>query len=176
MSGNPHDMPDAADSVVDAVLRASRALVAITARSLASVNEEVTLPQFRTLAVLSTRGPQTVSALADHLAVHASTMTRMCNRLVTRGLVVRAPSAIDRREVVVTLSAAGSSLVDGVMQSRRRELAAVVDRLTEDERRAVVQALGTFANAAGEEDSTVDPDLVATRVHTVAASPPQEDG
>ena len=66
---------------------------AITARSLSSVNEDVTLPQFRSLVVLATAGPQTVSALADRLAVHASTMTRMCNRLVTRGLVVRAPSA-----------------------------------------------------------------------------------
>jgi hypothetical protein len=75
MSGETPGMPDA---VVDALMRASRALVAITARSLSSVNEEVTLAQFRTLVVLSTRGPQTVTALAEHLDVHASTMTRMC--------------------------------------------------------------------------------------------------
>ena len=57
------------------------------AQATALVNDEVTLPQFRSLVVLSTAGPQTVSALADRLAVHATTMTRMCNRLVTRGLV-----------------------------------------------------------------------------------------
>src|SRR5690242_16030574 len=119
MNGDTLDMPDgAADPVVDAVLRASRALVGITARSLAAVNAEVTLPQFRSLVVLATAGPQTVSALADRLAVHASTMTRMCNRLVTRGLVVRAPSAVDRREVVIALSKTGTSVVEDVMAAR----------------------------------------------------------
>jgi len=169
-------MPDpAADHVVDALLRASRALVSITARSLSSVNEEVTLPQFRTLVVLGTRGPQTVSALADHLAVHASTMTRMCNRLVTRGLVVRAPSPNDRREVVITLSPAGTVLVDSVMATRRRELDAVVRRMSESEQHAVVSALHTFARAAGEDEGAVDADLLATRVQTLGTQPHLEE-
>jgi len=137
--------------VVDAMMRASRALVAITARSLAAVNEEVTLAQFRTLVVLSTRGPQTVTALAEHLDVHASTMTRMCTRLVSPGLVVRAPSAIDRREVVITLSTGGTELVGSVMQNRRREFDAIVGRMSEVEQRAVIGALEAFAAAAGED-------------------------
>ena len=121
MSGETLDMPDAAaDPVVDALLQASRALVAITARSISAVNEDVTLPQFRSLVVLATAGPQTVSALADRLAVHASTMTRMCNRLVTRGLVVRAPSAVDRREVVIALTTMGTTVVENVMTARRK--------------------------------------------------------
>ena len=172
MNEDTFDMSGAADSaaepVVDALLRASRALVAITARSLSSVNEEVTLPQVRTLVVLSTRGPQTVSALADHLAVHASTMTRMCNRLVTRGFVVRAPSAVDRREVVITLSTSGTAVVEDVTQARRRELDSVVRRMTDDDRISVVLALTRFAQAAGEDTSTVDPDLLATRVRSLA--------
>ena len=72
--------------------------------------------------VVSLQGPQTVSALAERLDVHASTMTRMCNRLVARGLVVRKPSAIDRREVVIELTAPGQGLVDEVMDKRRREI------------------------------------------------------
>jgi len=71
------DYESAPDAVVDAVVRASRALVSITVRALASVSEEVTLPQLRTLVVVSIQGPQTVSALADRLDVHASTMTRI---------------------------------------------------------------------------------------------------
>ena len=39
----------AADPVIDAVLRASRALVAVAARSLAQATVEVTLPQYRPL-------------------------------------------------------------------------------------------------------------------------------
>ncbi|MDQ1384021.1 MAG: hypothetical protein QOG65_1400 [Actinomycetota bacterium] len=151
MNDESVDMPDAtADPVVDALLRASRALVGITSRSLSSVNEGVTLPQFRSLLVLATAGPQTVSALADRLAVHASTMTRMCNRLVTRGLVVRAPSAVDRREVVIALTTMGTSVVEDVMAARRRELDQVIRRIGDEDRLAVVVALNKFAQAAGE--------------------------
>src|SRR5436309_6300092 len=146
MSGT--DMPDpTADPVVDALLRASRALVAITARSLAAVNADVTLAQFRSLVVLATAGPQTVSALADRLAVHASTMTRMCNRLVARGLVVRAPSAVDRREVVIALTPTGTSVVEKVMAARRTKIDDIVQSMGEDDRRAVVVALDKFGHA-----------------------------
>ena len=164
MNGDTLDMPDgAADPVVDALLRASRALVGITARSIASVNGEVTLPQFRSLVVLATAGPQTVSALADRLAVHASTMTRMCNRLVTRGLVVRAPSAVDRREVVIALSNTGTSVVEDVMTARRRELDQVLQRMGDNDRRAVVVGLDKFARAAGAEAQGSDSYLATTR-------------
>jgi hypothetical protein len=46
------------DAMVDAVLSASRVLVAIAARSLADAGEEVTLTQYRSLVVLASRGPQ----------------------------------------------------------------------------------------------------------------------
>ena len=133
------DPGEATDPIVDAVVRASRALVGITVRALASVSDEVTLPQLRTLVVVSLQGPQTVSALAERLDVHASTMTRMCNRLVTRGLVARKPSALDRREVVIELSVQGQGLVD-----------AVVGRMSPDDRDRVIASLDLFAQAADE--------------------------
>src|SRR3954454_11364577 len=150
MSEENLEMPDAtADPVVDALLRANRALVSITTRSLSAVNEDVTVPQFRSLVVLATAGPQTVSALADGLAVHASTMTRMCNRLVSRGLVVRAPSAVDRREVVIALTGPGRSVVEKVMAARRTKIDDIVRSMGDDDRRAVVVALDKFVQAAG---------------------------
>jgi DNA-binding MarR family transcriptional regulator len=151
MSGEPAPISDA---VVNALMRASRALGDINARSLASANEDVTLPQFRTLLVLATRGPQTVTALADQLDVHASTMTRMCTRLVTRGLVVRVPSAIDRREVVITLSNTGTTLVDDVLTNRRREFDTIAQKLSDSEQHAVIDALHTFATACGDDPSS----------------------
>lgn len=164
MSGEPLDMPDAtADPVVDALLRASRALVAISARSLSAVNADVTLPQFRSLVVLATSGPQTVSALADRLAVHASTMTRMCNRLVARALVVRAPSAVDRREVVIALTAMGTTVVENVMAARRKELDEVMQRMGADDRLAAVNALNKFAQAAGEGPKPSNTQSLGTR-------------
>src|SRR6476660_5818129 len=144
--------------VVDAVVRASRALVSITVSALASVSDEVTLPQLRTLGVVTLEGPQTVSALAERLDVHASTMTRMCSRLVARGLVVRTPSAVDRREVVIELTAQGQGLVDVVMEKRRREIDAVVRRMTPEDRDRVISALELFSEARGAYDGTSAPE------------------
>lgn len=157
---------ESTDSVVDAVVRAGRALVGMTVRALSSVSDEVTLPQLRTLVVVSLQGPQTVSVLAERLDVHASTMTRMCNRLVARGLVVRKPSAIDRREVVIELTAPGQGLVDEVLDKRRREIDAVVRRMSAEDRERVVAALELFSQAAdGPVSSADDPaQFVATIV------------
>ena len=160
------------DAVVDALLRASRALTEITARSLSSISEEVTLAQFRTLQALSTHGSLTVTVLAERLDVHASTMTRMCSRLVTRGLVVRMPSAVDRREVVIELSGTGSEVVTDVMQNRRSEFGVIVQRLSVDEQRAVIDALDAFSDAAGSERGST---IAAMHGGTGAYDPAEED-
>src|SRR5258708_37854243 len=95
------------DRVPDAVLIASRVLVAVAARSLAEVSEDVTLPQYRALVILATRGPQSVGALAKNLDVLPSTATRLCDRLVRKRPVTRRPSASSRREVEGALTTAG---------------------------------------------------------------------
>src|ERR1700755_3132100 len=74
------------DEVVDAVLAASRPLVAVAARSLATVAEDVTLAQYRVLIELAARGPQRVADLATALGVDRSTATRMCDRLLRKRL------------------------------------------------------------------------------------------
>ena len=138
------------DAVVDAVVRASRALVAIAARSLGAAAEEVTLPQYRALVVLAARGPQPVVGLARFLDVSASTATRMCDRLVRKGLIRRQRLTSDRRTVRVSISPAGRDLVDVVTRRRRREVAAIVHRMSSAERDQLVATLRMFAEAAGE--------------------------
>ena len=136
--------------VIGAVMSASRALVAISARSLAAVGEEVTLPQYRVLVVLATRGPQRPLDLASALAVSPSTATRMCDRLVRKRLVRRARLSGDRRSVRVTLTEVGGALVDEVSRRRRAELERVVAALPEAYHELLIFALGALAVAAGE--------------------------
>jgi len=162
--------------VVDAVVRAGRALVGITVSALASVSDEVTLPQLRTLGVVQLEGPQTVSALAERLDVHASTMTRMCSRLVARGLVARTPSAIDRREVVIELTEQGQGLVNVVMDKRNREIDAVVRRMTPDDRKRVVSALELFSEARGGAFAKVECEEIAASVLAIAPPIPEVAG
>lgn len=140
------------DEVVDALLVASRALVAIAARSLAGQGVEVTLPQFRALVVLRSRGPQRVVDISRELGVDPSAGTRLCDRLVRKQLVRRQRSTTDRRVVRVALTPDGRSLVDQVTLRRREELTRVVQEVPEPWPTGVTQALHAFAAAAGEAD------------------------
>jgi DNA-binding MarR family transcriptional regulator len=138
------------DEVVDAVLGASRALVAVAARSLATVADDVTLAQYRVLVVLASRGPQRLADLATALTVDRSTATRMCDRLVRKRLVARRRGTEDRRVVRISLTDAGADLVSEVSRRRRREIGRIVRRMPPAGRVAVVDALQAFAEAAGE--------------------------
>jgi DNA-binding MarR family transcriptional regulator len=134
----------------DAVLVASRALVGVAARSLAETEDTVTLVQYRALVLLAARGEMNVGSLAEALVVHQSTATRLCDRLVARGLVNRVHSRENRREVVVSLTRAGHALVRSVTVKRRAELDRIMGRLTATQRAAVNDAFTLFADAAGE--------------------------
>jgi DNA-binding MarR family transcriptional regulator len=138
------------EAVVDAVLAASRTLVAVTTQSLGSAAEETTLAQYRTLVVLASRGPQRMVDLARALAVTPSTAGRMCDRLVRKGLIRRHRARADRREVQVSITAAGREVVDEATARRRDLLAGILCRLPARQQAAVAKALGAFAEAAGE--------------------------
>jgi DNA-binding MarR family transcriptional regulator len=140
---------EVSDEIVDAVLQASRALVAVAARSLAGL-EDVTLPQYRALVVLAARGPQRSVDLAARLGVNPSTAGRMSDRLVAKGLVRRRRDAADRRTVRLSLTAAGRDLVGEATRRRRSEISAIVANLPASHAQDVVTGLRAFAAAAGE--------------------------
>jgi DNA-binding MarR family transcriptional regulator len=144
------EQPTDPTAVVDAVLRASRVLVAVAVRSLAGADDEVTLPQYRALVVLASRGPQRPSSLAEALAVHPSTVTRLCDRLVAKRLVQRSGSVTNRREVSITLTVKGRRLVDAVTARRRVEIAEIVARVPVGQRSRLVHALHALGEAADE--------------------------
>ena len=150
MNVTGHDGPRERESVIDAVLTASRVLVAIAARSLAEVADEVTLTQYRSLVVLASRGPQSVAALADELTVTPSTASRLCDRLVRKGLVARRADRRDRRAVRLALTAEGRVLVDAVTERRRTEIAGLLEGIPDAAQRSMVDALRLLGQAAGE--------------------------
>jgi DNA-binding MarR family transcriptional regulator len=138
------------DELVDGVLRASRALVAVAARSLATVAADVTLAQYRVLIELASRGSLRPADLADALGVDRSTATRMCDRLVKKKLVARRRASDDRRSVKISLTREGGELVAEVTRRRRAEITTVVARMPVSHRAMVIEALRVFADAAGE--------------------------
>lgn len=138
------------DEVIEALLLASRAMVALAGRTLAELDPDVTLPQSRTLIVLASRGPQRVTDIATDLGVAPSTATRMCDRLVRKGLIRRYRNAANRREVRLSLTTNGQNLVRDLAKRRRAELARYVETIPADAYGHVAAALQTFSGAAGE--------------------------
>lgn len=141
---------EAADEVVTAVLTASRLLVAISARSLASVEDSLTLPQFRMLVVLETRGPMNISRLGEHLDVIPSTAMRMVDRLAAAGMLEREPNAANRREILITLTDKGRNTVHQATERRRAEIARIVAAMPAAQRTGLIKALSAFTEAGDE--------------------------
>lgn len=142
------DAQQGTDDLVDAVLLSSRALVAVSARSIAAA-QGVTLPQFRMLVVLDA-GPTNLSGLADALDVAPSTAMRMVDRLVDAGTVERTVLPDNRRETHLSLTPAGRRAVRTVTTRRRRDLQAVVEQIPAARRAAVAAAMADFAEAADQ--------------------------
>ncbi|WP_199551050.1 MarR family winged helix-turn-helix transcriptional regulator [Streptomyces sp. N35] len=141
---------DDVDAVTRAVITASRLLVAISARSLAVVEEQVTLPQCRMLVVLSTRGESKLVDLAELLKVAPSTVMRMVDRLIATGFADRRINPGNRRETLLRLTDKGQHIVEQVTALRRREIAAIVERIPASRRADLVAALDAFNEAGGE--------------------------
>ena len=137
--------PDHAD--VETALQASWALVDVAARSLVELAEDVSAPQYRLLVLIDagvTRGVD----LARDLEVHSSTIARMVERLVAKGLIDRSPDPDDRRANVLSLTKRGATLVQNVNEHRRRQLVDLLSHLEPGEIDTVVTGFTLFTRAA----------------------------
>jgi DNA-binding MarR family transcriptional regulator len=109
---------------------------------------ELTLKQARTLQQLDTVDPAMVTELAEYLGVTASTMSLNLKRMEEAGLVRRARDPADRRVMNVLLTEEGVVARDRSAAVDVQRVAAVIDRLRPEERRAVAEAFARFADAA----------------------------
>jgi DNA-binding MarR family transcriptional regulator len=135
---------------VETVLAACRALVQVSAQSIAAVAEVADPVEVRVLVVVCTKGTASLREVADGLGMHVSTASRLCDRMVSKGLLDRANDPEDRRQLALTASTAGADVVRSMMRRRRAALQRILDKMTEDGRERLVAALGEFADAAGE--------------------------
>ena len=107
----------------------------------------MTLGQRRLLRELRD-GPRAAGSLATSLGVAAPTLTRHLARLEARGLIARTPDRIDRRRVLVTLTATGRRALADHGVFRGGPVVAAARELTSDERIELVSRLNRFATLA----------------------------
>jgi DNA-binding MarR family transcriptional regulator len=160
--GPPPRRRDARDEEVRALLAACRVLVAVSAQSIAAVEDVANLTQVRALVVIASRGSVSLSELSEAANIHLTRASRLCDRLVAKGLVDRADDPANRRQLTLTLTAAGDHVVQEVMRRRRQAIQPILDRMraqmTPERRADLAAVLQEFAAAGGEPP---DPDLWA---------------
>lgn len=150
---------------IEAVMTASRALVAVVAHSFADSQVPITLQQWRVLVVVSNYGPMSSGELAGWMEVNPSSTTRMCDTLVRAKVLDRREDPADRRRTQLSLTPQGEELVAALLDHRRRAIAAILAELPAARRRLVADAMQDFAAAAGDHPE-----------HFVTAATRQIDG
>jgi DNA-binding MarR family transcriptional regulator len=96
--------------------------------------------QLAALATLERHGAMSPGDLAEHEKVQPPSMTRVIAALVDWELVTRAPHPTDRRQVILTVTPAGRSLVQKVRRRKEAWLARRLAELSPQERATLREA------------------------------------
>ncbi|GIM94271.1 MarR family winged helix-turn-helix transcriptional regulator [Paractinoplanes toevensis] len=139
-------MDDRVTAVAAAVETAVESLVSVLSTSDAR-SPAVPPAQLRVLTIVAGNRHTNMSRLAEALEVVPSSASRLCDRLEATGLLRRVPDPRDRREVRLLLTPAARRLLDQLRERRRTALAAVLERMPDDDRQDLVRALEAFAAA-----------------------------
>ena len=126
LSEEPGHHPANEPFLPDLLARASRALGQGFAEELR--RRGASLPVWRVLAALLARPGQTVTALAEACLLQQPTMTKLLDRMVRDGLVMRSHDARDRRVVRIALTPQGEAKAAGLVAAAERYEAAMLAR------------------------------------------------
>jgi DNA-binding MarR family transcriptional regulator len=126
------------------------ALIEQLVRLLRQITPSTGLGTAATLALLrlSREGPQRLTDLARAEGISQPGMTQLVSRLEREGLVERTASEVDRRGVVVAVTAAGRDFLDRRRAERAKALQQLLGRLEPDERAAIVTGIPALARLA----------------------------
>jgi DNA-binding MarR family transcriptional regulator len=127
---------ECAKEVIDVVPSVTFVIREIAAKNLL---EGLTLPQLRAMGIIRKRPNESLSMISLHLSLTVSSVSRLIDGLVDRGLVLRQTVPDNRRQVSLSLTAAGDKVLDALHVLIEERIA---DRLTHatDEELAQVSA------------------------------------
>ncbi len=107
----------------------------------------LSLVHLSVLALLETKGSQTMSAIADALDVSQASATGIIDRMEERGLVERQRAAEDRRVVAIHLTEAGTAVSRDMLEQRRERLRRILAELSPDEIQAFLKGIRAVRGA-----------------------------
>ena len=141
---------DVSPADADAVLAACRVLVALSAQSMAAVDDLADLTQVRVLVIVANTEPVSLGALAEAARLHPSTASRLCDRMVGEDLLDRSDAPTNRRALNLRLTAKGRRVVAAIARHRREAIMPMLRAMPAPRRRDLVEVLRAFAEVGGE--------------------------
>lgn len=112
----------------------------------ATADFDITPGQFGVVVLIDCNDGLSQSELGEALGIDRSTMVAVIDRLEKRGLVVRAPSPVDRRSYALRLSPAGSDLLAAITPAIEAHERAVASPLTGAEQETLIRLLAKLAS------------------------------
>jgi len=114
---------------------------------------DITLVQLKTVMVLFAKGPQSISALARAIEVSAAVATGIVDRLQGQALIQRERHPADRRVTLVSLTPAGTDLVEEITTAGVERLAALLAALGDDDLRALHRGYAALVEALRDSET-----------------------
>ena len=112
----------------------------------------ISMAQLRCLHLIAGAGELRMSRLVTQLGVSISTVSGLVDRLVDHGFVSRHDDPNDRRQVVLSPTAAGIEFLDRMRELSNAQFRGLIEMLTPEELRTVrrsIEILSIAADRAG---------------------------
>lgn len=118
---------------------------------------DLTASQSSVMSTLVDRGPLRMGELAALEGVQLPSATSVVNGLVKLDLVERRADPADRRAVVIDLTRKGRAQVDQLVERRNQSFALLLERLPEQDRKLLRDALPAVVRLLSLGPDTEDP-------------------
>jgi len=120
--------------------------LAVAARVLERSLDDMTLPQFRVLALIAT-SPERANRLASKAAISRPSLTGLLDGLVGRGWIRRVDVDDDRRGVVLEITATGRDALAAADALMRDRIDHLLDAVPPTDRTAALEGLAVLGVA-----------------------------
>jgi DNA-binding MarR family transcriptional regulator len=108
----------------------------------------ISMPQLRCLHLIAGAGELRMSKLVAQLGVSISTVSGLVDRLVDHGFVTRRDDPLDRRQVVLSPTPAGTEFIDRMRELSNAQFRGLISHLTSEELRTVHRSIEILSDAA----------------------------
>jgi DNA-binding MarR family transcriptional regulator len=105
---------------------------------------EMSVVQFRALALSDYRGGASVSELAEHIGLTMPSASKLIDGLVRRGYLRRRPDSTDRRKSILVATARGARAVELARRTTAKHLSGLLEAVPPEQLGAIEDAMSAL--------------------------------